>query len=231
MGDGANQRRGSRHHGPHRDAQSQPGGFGSRGVLGGGAAAEPTDAAASQYPNTLGRDRSTAAKLRSGIQPDGTFEVRGILPGRYIFSAALTLPGWPTLRSISSPDGEVTDTPLNLESGDLTNLVITITDTPATSVEVRVQPVPKDDSDAVWVRVFSADRRLWQEPIAATRRFRVHACECEGKVTIGGLPPGEYLVATAAENTTGWMTREVLEKISGRRSDSGSPRARSSSWR
>ena len=109
---------------------------------------------------------------QSGIQPDGTFEMRGILPGRYALSAALTVPGWPTLRSITSPDGELTDTVLNLESGDLTSLVITITDTPATSVEVRVQPVPKDETDAVWVRVFSADRRLWQEPFAATRRFR-----------------------------------------------------------
>jgi hypothetical protein len=151
-----------------------------------------------------------------GIQPDGTFEIRGILPGRYVLSAALTLPGWPTLRSIGSPDGELTDTTLNLESGDLTNLVITITDTPPTSVEVRVQPVPKDDTDAVWIRVFTADRRLWQEPFAATRRFRpAMRASATGVVTISGLSPGEYLVATATENTTGWMTRDVLEKISG----------------
>ena len=33
-------------------------------------------------------------------------------------------------------------------------------------------------------------------------------------VTIAGLPPGEYLVATAAENTTNWMTLAVLEEMS-----------------
>ena len=44
---------------------------------------------------------------------------------------------------------------------------------------------------------------------------RSSAASATGVVTISGLPPGEYLVATATENTTGWMTREVLEKISG----------------
>ena len=136
------------------------------------------------------------------------------MPGRYALSAALTLPGWPTLRSITSSDGELTDTLLNLESGDLTNLVITITDTPATSVEVRVQPVPKDEMDAIWVRVFSADRRLWQEPFAAARRFRAMRASAKGVATIAGLPPGEYLVTTAAENASDWVNRATLEKIS-----------------
>jgi hypothetical protein len=151
----------------------------------------------------------------SGIQPDGTFELRGILPGRYSLTTALTLPGWPTLRSITGPDGELTDTLLDLEARDLTSLVITVTDTPPTSVEVRVQPVPKDDMDAVWVRVFSADRRLWQEPFAAARRFRAMRANTTGVVTISGLPPGEYLVTTANENSTDWVTRAMLEKISG----------------
>lgn len=150
----------------------------------------------------------------SSIQPDGTFEMRGVLPGRYALSAALTIPGWPTLRSITSQDGELTDAPLNLDAADLTNIVITITDAPATSVEVRAQPAPKDDLDAVWVRVFSADRRHWQEPLAAVRRFRAQRANLLGVVTFGGLPPGDYLVATATDNTTNWMTREMLEKIS-----------------
>jgi hypothetical protein len=150
----------------------------------------------------------------SSIQPDGVFEIRGVLPGRYALSAALTLPGWPTLRSIAGPDGELTDTALDLEAGDLTRVVVTITDTPPTSVEVRVQPVSKDEIDAIWVRVFSADRRLWQDPFAASRRFRAMRANTTGVVTISGLPPGEYFVTTANENSTDWLTREILEKLS-----------------
>ena len=156
-----------------------------------------------------------ARSYGSGVQPDGVFEMRGVLPGRYALTAALTVPGWPSLRSITGPDGELTDTLLDLVAGDLTNLVVTITDTPASSVEVRVQPVPKDDTDAIWVRVFSADRRLWQEPFAAARRFRGMRASATGVVTISGLPPGEYLVTTANENSTDWLTRAMLEKLSG----------------
>jgi hypothetical protein len=156
----------------------------------------------------------TSRVYTTGVQPDGAFEIRGVHPGRYALTA-LTFPGWPTVRSIVSPKGELTDTLVDLESGDLSNLVITIADTPATSVEVRVQPVPKDDTDAVWVRVFSADRRLWQEPFAATRRFRAIRVNVTGLVTVAGLPPGEYLIATATENTTNWLTPAVLEKTAG----------------
>jgi hypothetical protein len=160
----------------------------------------------------------TGAQSRAyagGLQPDGSFELRGVLPGRYGLTAALTLPGWPTLRSISSPNGELADTLIDLDASDLTNLVITITDTPATAVEVRVQPLPKDNTDPVFVRVFPADRRLWQEPFAATRRFRSVLVPATGVATISGLPPGDYLVSTANEVTTDWMTRATLEKISG----------------
>ena len=180
-------------------------------------------AAPQPNPQTLQRpviqlqslDASAQGRLYgSGIQPDGVFEIRGVLPGRYALSAALTVPGWPSLRSITGPDGELTDTLLDLDAGDLTNLVVTITDTPATSVEIRVQPVPKDETEALWVRVFSADRRLWQEPFAASRRFRAMRANTTGVVTITGLPPGEYLVTIANENSTDWLTREMLEKLS-----------------
>lgn len=156
----------------------------------------------------------TLRTYSSGLQPDGTFEMRGIAPGRYVLSA-FTVPGWPTLRSVTSPDGELTDALLSLEGDDLTNLVITITDTPPTTVEVRVQPVPKDDGDPVFVRVFPADRRLWQEPFAAQRRFRTVRASATGAATIAGLPPGDYLVTTANENGTDWTIRQTLERISG----------------
>ena len=151
----------------------------------------------------------------SGIQPDGTFEMRGVLPGRYSLGLPGQVPGWPTVRSMTSPTGELLDSLLSLEAADLTNLVITMSDAPLTTVDFRVQPMPKDETEAVWIRVFSADRRLWQEPFAAARRFRAVRASVMGLATISGLPPGEYLVTTAAENTTNWFTREVLERISG----------------
>ena len=174
-------------------------------------------------PQTLQRPIIQLQSLEAGlqsrmygtsVQSDGVFEMRGILPGRYALSAALTVPGWPTLRSITGPDGELTDTVLDLATGDLTSLVVTITDTPPTSVEIRVQPVSKDETDAIWVRVFSADRRLWQDPFAASRRFRAMRTGTTGVITMTGLPPGEYFVTTANENTTDWLTRGMLEKLS-----------------
>ena len=174
-------------------------------------------------PQTLQRPIIQLQSLEAGlqsrmygtsVQPDGVFEMRGILPGRYALSAALTVPGWPTLRSITGPDGELTDSVLELTTGDLTSLVVTITDTPPTSVEIRVQPVSKDETDAIWVRVFSADRRLWQDPFAASRRFRAMRTGTTGVITMTGLPPGEYFVTTANENTTDWLTRGMLEKLS-----------------
>ena len=182
-----------------------------------GAAPQPT-------PQSLQRPIIQLQSLESGtlsrfygsaIQPDGTFEMRGIMPGRYAFTVLLNLPGWPTLRSITGPDGDLTDALVNLGSGDLGNVVVTLTDTPPTSVEVRVQPVPKEDADTVWVRVFPADRRLWQEPFAAMRRFRQLRANSNGVAIFPGLPPGEYLVTTETQNTMDWLARTFFEKISG----------------
>ncbi len=148
----------------------------------------------------------------SGVRADGSFELRGVLPGRYALNS-LALPGWPTLQSITSPNGDLTDMLLDLTT-DLNGVVITWTDAPATSVEVRVQPEPRDDTDAIWLRIFPADRRYWSEPFGATRRFRMLRANAKGLASLTGLPAGDYLVAAATDGSSDWMTAEGIELAS-----------------
>ena len=50
--------------------------------------------------------------------------------------------------------------------------------------------------------VFPVDRRYWQEPAAARRRFQSAAISRKGLVNVLGLPAGEYFLVVVPEPAT-----------------------------
>lgn len=148
---------------------------------------------------------------------DASFLVNGVIPGKYIINAAGSVPGYPTLKSVTIGGQDITDMPLEVAEKDLSEVVITYVDTPLSTLTVTTNPLPGtanpfDDTFAV---VFPIDRKYWAEPGAARRRIRLLPFSSKGIATNGELPAGDYFVAvlTGLESVD-WMDPVKFELFS-----------------
>ena len=155
---------------------------------------------------------------QSRIEASGTFRSIGLPPGDYVAVPALTgvpEPPW-TVWSASSMlvDGrETLGKAITLETTDITNVVITMTDQPTvivgavqdakglSSQDARVIIFPRDVGDRrhYWVD----GRRILQVPVDRRGAFRVN------------VMPGDYLVASVTSFPPDWMTPEHLQTLAG----------------
>jgi len=163
----------------------------------------------------LGEAVSRDADLRVGgiddsgeVKDDWTFYVGGLF-GRTRIRA--TLPdGW-ALKAVMRDGHDITDTPIELKSGErLSGIQVVVTDR-VTSVigqvnDARGAPV----SDGTLI-VFAADAERWQDP---SRFIRAARPDQLGHVQVRGLAPGEYLAAAIGYVEEGmWIDPEYLESI------------------
>lgn len=146
------------------------------------------------------------------VQPDGTFQITGLIPGKYTLQLNLNTPPWGTLKSVTRAGDDLTDATITVD-GDL-DLTVTVTDTVMGSVSGRVGPAGASAGDPSWLRVFPVDRRFWPEPYAAIRRFRTVAVAHDGRFTAVTLPAGEYFMVPATEGGgADWMDAATLELL------------------
>jgi hypothetical protein len=159
------------------------------------------------------REAGAQGRSYSGrLQPDGTFRIGGIVPGHYVVFPAIPVGN---LAAIMAGSENVTDIPLDLTAGGVSDLEVILTMAPSGTVEGRVQLAPGDISDQVFVRVFPTDRRLWQEPYGAFRRYKSVRVNPDLTYTTT-VPAGEYFLVAVAEGGQEWMelpTIEALAKI------------------
>lgn len=183
-------------------------------------AGTPPQAQALQNASVQLLSEEMGALLRSysaRVDGQGRFEVRGIVPGRYILGHGPNLSGWTTLRAVTTDGGDMTDRVIELGTSSLTNVVMTFTDTTLGRIEGRVVPVP-DANEPIAVRVFPTDRKYWDELFGAVRRFRTAQVTAEGTYTIGPLPAGEYFIVAvpATPTETDIEALEALSKVADR---------------
>ena len=162
-------------------------------------------------------DPLASASFANGrFQPDGTFTVPGALPGKYTLNVQ-TLPGFPTLKSVTMGGMDLTDMPLVVADKDLADITMTFVDTPMASLTVTVNAAPGSQGDDGSILVFPADRKYWTESNAARRRFRLIANTSKNVVTTPELPAGDYLVVAAtALEAADWMEASKLDTLSRR---------------
>ena len=145
------------------------------------------------------------------VMADATFAVDGVLPGSYVVSPRMSLPGW-VVKSVTLGGADITDMPLDVASRDVTGIVITYGDAPLALLSGTVvgQPVPlADDLTAL---VFPADRRYWTSPAAAGRRFRAAAISASGAFSIAGMAPGDYFVVAVPDDASAeWQDARRLD--------------------
>jgi hypothetical protein len=189
----------------------QPGGtMSGRIVLSGtGAIAKPDDLTKGRtYLSYEGGGWSVSSdNLRMGpgivsggaatIEPDGTFEIRGIGPGRFTLGSNLPTgtTGW-SLRSARAGDRDLLDDLIEVGPGfDLRNVTITFSDAPSqlsgALLSASGQPTAAYDIVAI-----PADRALWRPQ---SRRVLSTRPTNTGRFAFASMPAGQYIVAALTD--------------------------------
>jgi 5-hydroxyisourate hydrolase-like protein (transthyretin family) len=143
----------------------------------------------------------------SETRADWTFEVRSMSGIRRVF-ASVASPNW-MLRKITLNDRDITDTPLDFRTTDVAGVVVVIT-----PKVTRVAGGVTDDRGPVAdyaVVVFATDPTKW---IERSRFVAVGRPTQQGRFTVAGLPPEDYL-AIALPNVAGneYMDPEFLQQL------------------
>jgi hypothetical protein len=139
------------------------------------------------------------------------FTTYGVPPGQYVVSIAGVPAGW-TLKGVVYQGRDLADTPLDLETKDISGVVITFTDRPPAIVGV-VQGPRGPDPDAV-VLAYPTDPNAWAMSGSVPRRLRTARADAAGAYSVTGLPPGEYYVIAVREDTIGdWQDPTLLQAL------------------
>ena len=146
------------------------------------------------------------------VAADGTFRIGGVIPGRFVVFPVINVPGWPTLRSVTMGGVDITETIIDIDGRDLSNLVVTVTDVPMAEIRGTVSGSVGSAGADTWIRLFPAERRYWDEPFGAYQRFKVARME-DNKFTLMRIPEGDYFVAAASEGGLEWMDKVTLDAM------------------
>jgi hypothetical protein len=150
--------------------------------------------------NQLGQ--SSAGGTRMGnplippavVQPDGRFEIGGVLPESYRLIASVPgAAGW-WLRSAIVDGRDLLDTGVEV-TGDISNAVLTFSDQRA-SLGGRLLTAAGPPAAPYFIVVFPANRSLW---LPGARRIMSTRADTSGAWILRDVPPGDYLVAALTD--------------------------------
>lgn len=146
------------------------------------------------------------------IEPDGRFEIAGVIPGPYRFTSAVpgirtpVGPWW--LTSLTIGGREVLDAPLDFRHS-VDDAVLTFSD--RANELSGLARVSADAAADLYVIVFSADPALWFSNSRSVAAVRVGE---NGRYAVRNLPPGEYLVAATLDVDAGeWFDAPFLAQL------------------
>ena len=146
------------------------------------------------------------------IDAKGQFTTYGVAAGRYYIRIGAPPAGW-TFKGAFLGERDVSDDPLELDSTDVADVVITFTDRPA-SLAGTVQQAERAARDSLVVVVFPADSKAWLDTGANSRRMRKVAVTESGAYDVPGLPAGAYYVAAVSEAAASdWRDPAFLEQL------------------
>jgi len=142
------------------------------------------------------------------VDKDGRFELSGVSAGAHLIRAAGNSRGW-ILKSVTVGSRDVTDTPIQVRSGEtVSNVVVAFSDRQGeiggTVADEQGAPVPD-----FTVLAFPTDASLWRPQ---ARQIMTARPDQTGKYRIRGLPPGEYYVVTVDPTEQGeWFEPAYLD--------------------
>jgi hypothetical protein len=160
-------------------------------------------------------DNLNASRTNSptAVSSAGTFRTVGLPPGRYLLRLAGTVSPW-RLKSVVADGRDVTEVPIELETGGIDDVLVTLTDAPFAALTGVVRTARGEPDPSSVVFVFPADRRLWVNLGPTALRFRTAPGSSTGAYSLGALPDGDYLVAAGPEALADeWLHSSVLETL------------------
>jgi uncharacterized protein (DUF2141 family) len=203
----------------------QPGGsMSGKVVFDSGGAPVPTDFARIRIALSLA-DRGSSYQTQAirignilgegsavGINPDGTFQLSAIGPGR--FGVTVTLPPDLTpiwkVRSAIVEGRDIMDLDVTGPNVQLRDVVVTLSDK-RTELAGRLLSESGQPVTDHYVVVFSADRAHWR--VGSRRRLSARPAT-DGRFVISDLPAGEYLVAALTDlEPIEWQEPAFLEQV------------------
>lgn len=174
---------------------------------------ERVDAIASM----TGGDTSPVAPPSGHADDTGAFKTAGAPPGHYLVRVG-ALRGW-SLKGAIADGRDVSETPLDLRTADVNNVVVTFTDRPTKLAGRVLTSDGTPDADALIIAL-PVDQRAWSDDGVNPRRVRSTHAARNGSYTITALPPGDYSVVAIHEDTTpDWQDPRVLEGLARSGSD------------
>ena len=140
---------------------------------------------------------------------EGHFTLSGVSAGAHLIRSGGNARGW-TLKSVVIGGRDVTDTPMQLRSGEtLANVTVVFTDQQnelnGTVTNESGSPMPD-----YTVLAFPTDSSLWRPQ---ARQIMTARPDQTGKYRIRGLPPGQYYVVTVDPTEQGeWFEPTYLDE-------------------
>src|SRR4029077_9058817 len=142
------------------------------------------------------------------IEKDGQFTLTGVSAGLHLIRASGNSRDW-ILKSVTVGARDMTDTPLQLRSGEtVANVFVAFTDR-----QNEVSGTVTDEGGTAvtdyTVLAFPADASLWRPQ---ARQIMTARPDQTGKYRIRGLPPGDYYRVTVDPTEQGeWFEPAYLE--------------------
>jgi hypothetical protein len=149
-------------------------------------------------------------QLDAGLQ----FKTYGVPAGKYFVQSGIPPPGW-TFKSAIYQGRDLSEVPLDLESADISGVVVTFTDRP-TELSGTVQTSSGVDPSTT-VIVFPSDHAAWTNSGPVNRRrVRGTRTGATGAYKLTGLPAGSYYIAAVPEESAAeLLDPKFLETLSG----------------
>jgi hypothetical protein len=151
----------------------------------------------------------TGPQPNARLDKDGRFVLSGVPAGLHLIRAGGNARGW-TLKSVTVGGRDVTDTPVELRSGEaLANITVVFTDKvneiSGTVADDRSAPAPE-----FTILAFSTDASLWRPQ---SRQIATARPDQTGKYRIRTLPPGEYYIVAVDPAEQGeWFEPAYLDE-------------------
>jgi hypothetical protein len=109
------------------------------------------------------------------------------------------------------------DQPVELDTSDIDNVVVTFTDQKTATLSGTVRDANGAADPEAVILVFPADNRLWTDLSGTSRRVKPSRTTRSGSYIIPGLPAGEYFVITGTDDMlTDWQAPDALNALSRR---------------
>ena len=161
----------------------------------------------------IGRGQAAIGVAPATVDASGAFDFAGVAPGRYRLSASVPgsgpTTGW-QVRSAMVAGSDALDTPLEIGSAPVSDIVVTFTDRPA-DLSGRIQDAKGQPAPEYFVIVFASDKKFWTPQ---SRWIQAKRPASDGRFTFPNLPPGTYNLAAVTDVEQGeWFDPSFLAQL------------------